>query len=140
MKINFLSSKTYLGSKTKEAKIRKLSISKDRIMTVSVDNLKWMGIEDAVLIGMEEGTEFKGVLDSNLYIAPSKVNDDRSFLVNKLGVKYRRIYLRDVLSSLGWDIGDNQYAVYDIVKVKDEDGVFCLVPREIKKNKFEKGE
>lgn len=139
MKINFLSSKTYLGSKTKEAKIRKLSISKDRIMTVSVDNLKWMGIEDAVLIGMEEGTEFKGVLDSNLYIAPSKVNDDRSFLVNKLGVKYRRIYLRDVLSSLGWDIGDNQYAVYDIVKVKDEDGVFCLVPREIKKNKFEKG-
>lgn len=140
MKINFLSSKTYLGSKTKEAKIRKLSISKDRIMTVSVDNLKWMGIEDAVLIGMEEGTEFKGVLDSNLYIAPSKVDDDRSFLVNKLGVKYRRIYLRDVLSSLGWDIGDNQYAVYDIVKVKDEDGVFCLVPREIKKNKFEKGE
>lgn len=52
----------------------------------------------------------------------------------------RRIYLRDVLSSLGWDIGDNQYAVYDIVKIKDEDGVFCLVPREIKKSKFEKGE
>lgn len=140
MKINFLSSKTYLGSKTKEAKIRKLSISKDRIMTVSVDNLKWMGIEDAVLIGMEEGAEFRGVLDSNLYIAPSKVEDERSFLVNKLGVKYRCIYLRDVLSSLGWDIGDNQYAVYDIVKIKDEDGVFCLVPREIKKNKFEKGE
>ena len=42
MKINFLSSKTYVGSKTKEAKIRKLSISKDRIMTISVDNLKWM--------------------------------------------------------------------------------------------------
>ena len=58
----------------------------------------------------------------------------------KQGEKYRRIYLRDVLSSLGWDIGDNQYAVYDIVKVKDEDGVFCLVPREIKKSKFEKGE
>ena len=55
MKINFLSSKTYVGSKTKEAKIRKLSISKDRIMTISVDNLKWMGIEDAVIIGMEEG-------------------------------------------------------------------------------------
>ena len=132
MKINFLSSKTYVGSKTKEAKIRKLSISKDRIMTISVDNLKWMG--------MEEGAEFKGVLDSNLYIAPSKVEDERSFLLNKQGEKYRRIYLRDVLSSLGWDIGDNQYAVYDIVKVKDEDGVFCLVPREIKKSKFEKGE
>ena len=111
MKINFLSSKTYVGSKTKEAKIRKLSISKDRIMTISVDNLKWMGIEDAVLIGMEEGAEFKGVLDSNLYIAPSKVEDERSFLLNKQGEKYRRIYLRDVLSSLGWDIGDNQYAV-----------------------------
>ena len=129
MKINFLSSKTYVGSKTKEAKIRKLSISKDRIMTISVDNLKWMGIEDAVIIGMEEGAEFKGVLDSNLYIAPSKVEDERSFLLNKQGEKYRRIYLRDV-----------QYAVYDIVKVKDEDGVFCLVPREIKKSKFEKGE
>ena len=132
MKINFLSSKVYVGSKTKEAKIRKLSISKDRIMTISVDNLKWMGIE--------EGAEFKGVLDSNLYIAPSKVEDERSFLLNKQGEKYRRIYLRDVLSSLGWDIGDNQYAVYDIVKIKDEDGVFCLVPREIKKSKFEKGE
>ena len=109
-------------------------------MTISVDNLKWMGVEDAVLVGMEEGAEFKGVLDSNLYIAPSKVEDERSFLLNKQGEKYRRIYLRDVLSSLGWDIGDNQYAVYDIVKVKDEDGVFCLVPREIKKSKFEKGE
>lgn len=70
-------------------------------MTISVDNLKWMGIEDAVLIGMEEGAEFKGVLDSNLYIAPSKVEDERSFLLNKQGEKYRRIYLRDVLSSLG---------------------------------------
>lgn len=140
MKINFLSSKVYVGSKTKEAKIRKLSISKDRIMTISVDNLKWMGIEDAVLIGMEEGAEFKGVLDSDLYIAPSKVEDERSFLLNKQGEKYRRIYLRDVLSSLGWDIGDNQYVVYDIVKIRDEDGVFCLVPREIKKSKFEKGE
>lgn len=52
MKINFLSSKVYVGSKTKEAKIRNLSISKDRIMTISVDNLKWMGIEDAVLSGL----------------------------------------------------------------------------------------
>ena len=79
MKINFLSGKVYVGSKTKEAKIRKLSISKDRIMTISVDNLKWMGVEDAVLVGMEEGAEFKGVLDSNLYIAPSTVEDERSF-------------------------------------------------------------
>lgn len=34
-----------------------------------------MGIEDAVLIGMEEGAEFKGVLDSNLYIAPKTFID-----------------------------------------------------------------
>lgn len=136
MKINFLSSKVYAGSKTKEAKIRKLSISKDRIMTISVDNLKWMGIEDAVLIGMEEGAEFKGVLDSNLYIAPSKVEDERSFKVNNLGVKYKRIYLKCLLDYLGWDIGENSYAVYDIIK--EDSNLFRLQLRVIKKSRSEK--
>lgn len=43
MKVDFFNSKDFLGSKTKESKIRKLSISKSKIMTISVDNLNWMG-------------------------------------------------------------------------------------------------
>ena len=39
MKVDFFNSKDFLGSKTKESKIRKLSISKSKIMTISVDNL-----------------------------------------------------------------------------------------------------
>ena len=30
-------------------------------MTISVDNLKWMGVTDAVVIGLEEGKIFEGV-------------------------------------------------------------------------------
>lgn len=48
MKVDFFNSKDFLGSKTKESKIRKLSISKSKIMTISVDNLNWMGVTDAV--------------------------------------------------------------------------------------------
>lgn len=51
MKVDFFNSKDFLGSKTKESKIRKLSISKSKIMTISVDNLNWMGVTDAVVIG-----------------------------------------------------------------------------------------
>lgn len=51
MKVDFFNSKDFLGSKTKESKIRKLSISKSKIMTISVDNLNWMGV-------LEEGKIF----------------------------------------------------------------------------------
>lgn len=44
------------------------------------------------------------------------------------------------LTSMSRNLLLEHIAVYDIVKIKDEDGVFCLVPREIKKSKFEKGE
>ena len=30
-------------------------------MTISVDNLNWMGVTDAVVIGLEEGKIFEGV-------------------------------------------------------------------------------
>lgn len=61
MKVDFFNSKDFLGSKTKESKIRKLSISKSKIMTISVDNLNWMGVTDAVVIGLEEGSRYRCV-------------------------------------------------------------------------------
>ncbi len=133
MKIDFFYSKDFLGSKTKESKVRKLSISRDKIMTISVDNLEWMGVKDAIIIGMEEGKVFEGVEDTKFYIAPSSEEDERSFKLNKLGVKYKRVYINDLLSYLGWDIGDNAYAVYDIVK--KDNGLFCLKFRVIKKSR-----
>lgn len=127
----FFNSKDFLGSKTKESKIRKLSISKSKIMTISVDNLNWMGVTDAVVIGLEEGKAFEGVENTVFYLAASDVEDERSFKVNNLGVKYKRVYLKDLLDYLGWDIGENSYAVYDIIK--EDSNLFRLQLRVIKR-------
>lgn len=127
----FFNSNDFLGSKTKESKIRKLSISKSKIMTISVDNLNWMGVTDAVVIGLEEGKIFEGVENTVFYLAASDVEDERSFKVNNLGVKYKRIYLKDLLDYLGWDIGENSYAVYDIIK--EDSNLFRLQLRVIKR-------
>ena len=83
MKVDFFNSKDFLGSKTKESKIRKLSISKSKIMTISVDNLNWMGVTDAVVIGLEEGKAFEGVENTVFYLAASDVEDERSFKVKE---------------------------------------------------------
>lgn len=136
MKVDFFNSKGFLGSKTKESKIRKLSISKSKIMTISVDNLNWMGVTDAVVIGLEEGKAFEGVENTVFYLAASDVEDERSFKVNNLGVKYKRVYLKDLLDYLGWDIGENSYAVYDIIK--EDSNLFRLQFRAIKKSRSEK--
>lgn len=136
MKVDFFNSKDFFGSKTKESKIRKLSISKSKIMTISVDNLNWMGVTDAVVIGLEEGKAFEGVENTVFYLAASDVEDERSFKVNNLGVKYKRVYLKDLLDYLGWDIGENSYAVYDIIK--EDSNLFCLQLRVIKKSRSEK--
>ncbi len=136
MKVDFFNSTDFLGSKTKESKIRKLSISKSKIMTISVDNLNWMGVTDAVVIGLEEGKIFEGVENTVFYLAASDVEDERSFKVNNLGVKYKRIYLKDLLDYLGWDIGENSYAVYDIIK--EDSNLFRLQLRVIKKSRSEK--
>lgn len=136
MKVDFFYSKDFLGSKTKESKIRKLSISKSKIMTISVDNLNWMGVTDAVVIGLEEGKAFEGVENTVFYLAASDVEDERSFKVNNLGVKYKRVYLKDLLDYLGWDIGENSYAVYDIIK--EDSNLFRLQLRVIKKSRSEK--
>ena len=133
MKVDFFNSKDFLGSKTKESKIRKLSISKSKIMTISVYNLNWMGVTDAVVIGLEEGKIFENTV---FYLAASDVEDERSFKVNNLGVKYKRIYLKDLLDYLGWDIGENSYAVYDIIK--EDSNLFRLQLRVIKKSRSEK--
>lgn len=76
MKVDFFNSKDFLGSKTKESKIRKLSISKSKIMTISVYNLNWMGVTDAVVIGLEEGKIFEGVENTVFYLAASDVEDE----------------------------------------------------------------
>ena len=136
MKVDFFYSKDFLGSKTKESKIRKLSISKSKIMTISVYNLNWMGVTDAVVIGLEEGKVFEGVENTVFYLSASDVEDERSFKVNNLGVKYKRVYLKDLLDYLGWDIGENSYAVYDIIK--EDSNLFRLKLRVIKKSRSEK--
>lgn len=136
MKVDFFNSTDFLRSKTKESKIRKLSISKSKIMTISVDNLNWMGVTDAVVIGLEEGKIFEGVENTAFYLAASDVEDERSFKVNNLGVKYKRIYLKDLLDYLGWDIGENSYAVYDIIK--EDSNLFRLQFRVIKNSRSEK--
>lgn len=100
-------------------------------MTISVDNLNWMGVTDAVVIGLEEGKIFEGVENTVFYLAASDVEDERSFKVNNLGVKYKRIYLKDLLDYLGWDIGENSYAVYDIIK--EDSNLFRLQFRVIKR-------
>lgn len=105
-------------------------------MTISVDNLNWMGVTDAVVIGLEEGKIFEGVENTAFYLAASDVEDERSFKVNNLGVKYKRIYLKDLLDYLGWDIGENSYAVYDIIK--EDSNLFRLQLRVIKKSRSEK--
>lgn len=100
-------------------------------MTISVDNLNWMGVTDAVVIGLEEGKIFEGVENTVFYLAASDVEDERSFKVNNLGVKYKRVYLKDLLDYLGWDIGENSYAVYDIIK--EDSNLFRLQFRVIKR-------
>ena len=102
MKVDFFNSKDFLGSKTKESKIRKLSISKSKIMTISVDNLNWMGVTDAVVIGLEEGKIFEGVENTVFYLAASDVEDERSFKVNNLGVQESLLKRPARLSWMGY--------------------------------------
>lgn len=85
---------------------------------------------------LEEGKIFEGVENTVFYLAASDVEDERSFKVNNLGVKYKRVYLKDLLDYLGWDIGENSYAVYDIIK--EDSNLFRLQLRVIKKSRSEK--
>ena len=95
-------------------------------------NLNWMGVTDRLLSGLEEGEwHLNGVENTVFYLAASDVEDERSFKVNNLGVKYKRVYLKDLLDYLGWDIGENSYAVYDIIK--EDSNLFRLQLRVIKK-------
>lgn len=132
MGIRFFNSKESFEAKARETKTRKLSIDKNGVVLVSVKNIEWMGVKDAVLVGIEEGHKFEGFENTKFYLMPSTVEDERSFILDYLSKDYYHIHLKRVLDEIGWNIGENDYASYNIIK--QEDNLFCLVPKDMKKS------